>query len=137
MLEVLNPRGVDTFDSEIYAVEGNKEIYNTLCRLVGGEEVQIKDLANIVCNKNSEGSPILNTDLTDLNLLDIGRRELSEAYLNPDAFVNFSSFKRPDRCFTHIYPIHADICDYALAHKGEFDFVYMGVVLLNIAKDVS
>jgi SAM-dependent methyltransferase len=121
-------------DSTIYAVDINPQIYSVLKNLVGGEKIKLEELVHIVCNQNNDGSPRTNTDLINPQELAKGLEELQFAGINPDYFMKNGYFRKP-KGGANIIPINAEMGNYCQGQVEKFDFVYAGVVLLNIVKD--
>ena len=130
--------------AEICAVDTDQEVYDALCDLVERKSIPLEELAQIACNKDENGFPIPNSDLTDPKLLKLGLRELENAGINPDLFLDADrNFHRPKLTRakqyreTKITPFHGDAGKYARKHQKQFDFVYAGVVLLKMAKTME
>lgn len=127
----------------VHAVDVNKEIYPVLNYLNRGGQISLSDLALTCSNKDSSGTPILNTDLTDSELICLGLSELQSAGIDPRLFVtkgNYHSAKRPQSDqrplppIAAIAPAYAEMQEYARQHLNQFGFIYAGVVLLNMGK---
>jgi len=123
-------------EATINAVDLNIKVYNTLTDLVSGKKVKLADLAEFVCNKSNDGKPRRNSDLLNEDRLKINAEELRLAGLNPNDFIRDGYYRMPKEG-AKIIPINAELGEYTTQHQNEFDFVYAGVVLLNIGKVVN
>lgn len=119
--------------AQLYAVDVNPEAVSVLEQLVQGVGVPLAGLAETLCNKNPDGLPRPNTDLTDPDLIAIGLRELEQANLASDLFYQ-SGFYFSPRGGAAITPVPAELSSYCREHPAQFDLAYAGQVLLNIAK---
>lgn len=120
--------------SVLEAVDANEDIYQTLIKLNHGQKISLEELAKYVCNKEDDGSPRPNRDLTDSSVLAIGLKELTDAGLYSDDFFEGDLFKKPLRGAIMV-PVHNEAGAYAREHPQEYDLTTMNVVFLNIAKD--
>jgi len=120
-------------DSEIYAVDSNNEIIKILDRLIHNEEIELGSLATLVCNINNDNTKRSNTDLTDLELIDIGLNELELAGVNSSLLYSNGFLKKP-LTGAKIYPINKNIFDFANGNRGEFDLAFAGFLFLNLEK---
>ena len=122
--------------SELSVIDA-PEMCNLVEGLIDGRELHLPDLSTVVCNKDDTGKPIPNTDLTDTALLEVAASELRLAGLNPADYFDLST--KTFRCPGTGAWIETDnglenLDGYLLQHRGQFDLVYLGLVLLNVGK---
>ncbi|MBT7903618.1 hypothetical protein HN587_07180 [Candidatus Woesearchaeota archaeon] len=122
--------------SDLYSVDVNGQIISALAHLSSGERVNLASLEKLVCNKQADGTPRPNSDLTDPKIIEIGLRELEFAGLDPSRFFQNNEYLLPPGG-ARIIPVCSDLETYAKQTPQLFDLVYAGVVLLNIAKTVD
>ena len=123
-------------DATLYSVDLNPDLVSILNDLVNNKKIDLSGLSELICNKNEDGSCRVNTDLTNPVLLQTGRNELQLAGLDPEIFFEKELYKMPSGGAT-IHPICAELSEYCEKNRDTFDFVYAGVVLLNVAKAFS
>ena len=125
-----------TAGTEFHLVDVDESVYKAAARLNCGEPVSLEYLSSIACNKDDkDGRPLPNTDLTDAELLELGFSELELAG-SRDTFYTDEQLKE---IWLHgdvpvINMLNVDAREYLPKHKGEFDFAYAGIVLMNMAK---
>lgn len=123
-------------ESTLYALDIDSEISGVLEKLIVGRKIKLTDLAELVCNKNDDGTSRINTDLTDPSLLAKGLEELKMAGLNPSDFFQNGYYQKPSGGAT-IISVNDEVSSYCSRHQEEFDLVYAGAVILNLAKVFS